>query len=317
MQSPGLKIKEPFQHALVTGGAGFIGSRLAHKLLDLGFRVNILDNLSVGTRSAVDSRAHLIEGDVRNRNDVELALKNVDCVFHLAAQVSIRESFNKFYNDVDNNLMGTLNLLRCLDPKAVRHLMLASSMAVYADSSSPNLIPESYPKEPISPYGISKLAAECICKQVLAQMKIPFYALRYFNTFGKGQTFTPYVGVITIFITRLLHGDKPIIFGDGEQKRDFVHVDDIVEGTIKSLSGSPGIYNLGTGRATSIKELAEILIERIRPNIRPIFSQAKAGELRFSIADISAAVSNLDYHPKRSLKTEIDSVIKSIKNTTS
>ena len=317
MQSPGLKIKEPFKHALVTGGAGFIGSRLVHKLLDLGFRVNILDNLSVGTRSAVDSRAHLIEGDVRHRNDVELALKNVDCVFHLAAQVSIRESFNKFYNDVDNNLMGTLNLLRCLDPKTIRHLMLASSMAVYADSPGPNPIPENYSKEPISPYGISKLAAECICKQVLAQKKIPFYALRYFNTFGIGQAYTPYVGVITIFITRLLQGDKPIIFGDGEQKRDFVHVDDIVEGTIKSLSGSPGIYNLGTGRATSIKELAEILIERIRPNIRPIFSQAKAGELRFSIADISAAVSNLDYHPKRSLKTEIDSVIKSIKNATS
>lgn len=317
MQSEGLELREPFQHALVTGGAGFIGSRLVNKLLDHGFRVSILDNLSVGTRSAIDPRARFVEGDVRRRDDAEVALKGVDCVFHLAAQVTIRGSLKMFYDDVDTNLMGTLNLLRCLNPKAVRQFMLASSMAIYADSSAPKPIPESHPKEPISPYGASKLAAERICNQVLGQMKIPFCALRYFNTFGPGQAFTPYVGVITIFVTRLLQGDKPVIFGDGEQRRDFVHVDDIVEGTIKSLSGPPGIYNLGTGQATSVNELAKILIERIRSNIRPVFARAQPGELRFSVADISAAASNLGYRPKRSLETEIDSVIYSVKNSTS
>ncbi len=306
-----------FQHALVTGGAGFIGSRLAKKLCDHGFRVTILDNLSIGKRSAVDPRAHFVKGDVRYRDDVESALQGVDCVFHLAAQVTIRGSLERFYNDVDTNLMGTLNLLRCLNTKAVRHFTLASSMAVYADTSSPKPIPENYPQKPISPYGVSKLAAERICNQVLEQMGIAFYALRYFNTFGPGQTLTPYVGVITIFVTRLLHGKKPVIFGDGEQSRDFVHVDDIVDGTINSLCGVPGIYNLGTGRTTSVNELAKILIERIRPDIQPIYAQTHPGELRFSVADISAAATNLGYHPKRSLGTEIDSVIYSIRTSLS
>ena len=314
MQSKKLELREPLQHALVTGGAGFIGSRLVNKLLDHGFRVNVLDNLSVGTRSAIDLQAHFVEGDVRRREDVKLALNGIDCVFHLAAQVTIRSSLKMFYEDVDTNLMGTLNLIRCLDPKAVRHFVLASSMAVYADSKAPKPIPESYPQEPISPYGTSKLAAERICNQVLDQMKIPFFALRYFNTFGPGQAFTPYVGVITIFITSLLQGDKPVIFGDGEQRRDFVHVEDIVEGTIKSLCGPPGVYNLGTGRATSVKEMAKMLIERIRPDIQPVFTRAQPGELRFSVADINAAASKLGYHPKRSLEADIDSVINSIED---
>ena len=305
-------MKGTFQHALVTGGAGFIGSRLVHKLLDQGINVSILDNLSVGIRKALDPRARFLEGDVRNREDVESALKGIDCVFHLAAQVTIRGSFERFYDDVDTNLMGTLNLIRCLDSKTIRHFILASSMAVYADSPGPTPVPESYPKEPISPYGVSKLAAEQICIQLLKQKEIPFSALRYFNTFGPGQAYTPYVGVITIFITRLLRGNGPVIFGDGEQTRDFVHVDDIVDGTIKSLGSFPGKYNLGSGKPISVNELASILIKKINPNIHPLHTPAQPGELRFSVADISSAAANLDFHPQKSFKTEIDSVINSI-----
>ena len=312
MRSIKIELNEKFLHALVTGGAGFIGSRLVHRLLDHGVRVCVLDNLSAGTRDLVDPRARFVKGDVRCLDDVQSALKDVDCVFHLAAQVTIRGSLQRFYDDVDNNLMGTLNLLRCLDPDVVRHFMLASSMAVYADSPTPEPLPETYPQEPIAPYGVSKLAAERICHQVLNQKNIPFYALRYFNTFGPGQSFTPYVGVMTIFITRLLNGDNPVIFGDGEQRRDFVHIDDIVEGTIRSLVSPPGFYNLGTGRATSIIELAKILIEKIRPDAHPHFAPAQPGELRFSIADISAASTNLGYFPERSLHAEIDSVIRSL-----
>jgi UDP-glucose 4-epimerase len=315
MRSIRIELKQKFRHALVTGGAGFIGSRLVRKLFDHAVRVSVLDNLSVGTRESVDSRARFVKGDVRCLDDVKSALKDVDCVFHLAAQVTIRGSLQRFYDDVDNNLMGTLNLLRCLDPDVVGHFMLASSMAVYADSPSPEPIPETYPQEPISPYGVSKLAAERICHQVLNQKNIPFYALRYFNTYGPGQSFTPYVGVMTIFITRLLNGENPIIFGDGEQKRDFVHVDDIVDGTIRSLVGPPGFYNLGTGRATSVLDLAKILIEKIRRDSHPRFASAQPGELRFSVADISAASTNLGYFPERSLHAEIDSVISSLTGT--
>ena len=315
MRSIKIELKKKYRNALVTGGAGFIGSRLVNKLCDLGVQVSVLDNLSTGKRGSVDPRARFVEGDVRCPDDVKSALKDVDCVFHLAAQVTIRGSLQRFYDDVDNNLMGTLNLLRCLDPDILRHFMLASSMAVYADSPTPMPIPETYPQEPISPYGVSKLAAERICHQVLNQKNIPFYALRYFNTYGPGQSFTPYVGVMTIFISRLLNGDDPIIFGDGEQKRDFVHVDDIVEGTIRSLVGPPGFYNLGTGRATSVLELAKILIEKIHPDTQPHFSPAQPGELRFSVADISAASTNLGYFPERSLHAEIDSVISNLTGT--
>jgi UDP-glucose 4-epimerase len=302
----------PFANALVTGGAGFIGSHLVRRLIGHGFNVTVLDNLSVGDRSAVDSNARFIEGDVRNKDDVERALKGCDCVFHLAARVTIRGSFEKFYEDVDTNVMGTMNLLRCLDKQVVRHFTLASSMAVYADSPGPEPVPESHTREPISPYGVSKLASERICGQMLPQRGIRFSALRYFNTYGRGQKFTPYVGVITIFITRLLQGQNPVVFGDGEQRRDFIHVDDIVSGTISSLYGKPGIYNLGTGVDTSVLQLANLLIDRINPAASIVFEPAQTGELRFSIADIGSANAELGFNPQRTLESEIDSVIEYI-----
>ena len=302
-----------FSHALVTGGAGFIGLHLVRELLERGFEVTVLDNLSMGTRSAVDSQARFIKGDIRNQDRVNQALQGVDCVFHLAAKVTIRGSFEMFYDDVDCNMMGTMNLLRCLNVEAVRHFTLASSMAVYADSPTPDPVPESHDCEPISPYGVSKLASERICKLLLKDRGIPFTALRYFNTFGAGQRFTPYVGVITIFATKLLRGEQPTIFGDGEQRRDFVHVKDIVSGTIASLSSEPGTYNLGTARATSVNQLSALLTEHINPGIKTTHAPEQPGELRFSIADISAATSKLGYRPKHSLDTAIESVISDIR----
>ncbi len=210
-------------------------------------------------------------------------------------------------------MMGTMNLLRCLDDRVIGHFTLASSMAVYADSPTPEPVPENHHREPISPYGVSKLASERMCRLLLKDSGISFTALRYFNTFGPGQTFTPYVGVITIFTTKLLRGEQPAIFGDGEQRRDFVHVKDIVSGTIASLSGKPGTYNLGTGRATSVNQLANLLTEHINPDIKVIHAPEHPGELRFSIADISAAANKLGYQPKHTLEKDIESVISGIK----
>ena len=302
-----------FRHALVTGGAGFIGSRLVRRLLDRGLEVSVLDNFSVGERDAIDPRAQVHGGDVCSRADTERALKGVDCVFHLAAKVSIRNSFEKFYDDVNTNLMGTMNLLRCLDPRVVRHFALASSMAVYADSPSEAPIPESHTQRPLAPYGASKLASEQICSLILGQAGIPFYALRYFNTYGPGQKFTPYVGVITIFTTRLLRGEPPVIFGDGEQARDLVHVEDIVSGTAATLNAPAGTYNLGTGRATTVNQLAGLLIRRIDPSAMQVYAPAQAGEMRFAVADITAAAQKLGYRPERSLEQEIGAVIEWIR----
>jgi UDP-glucose 4-epimerase len=302
-----------FAHALVTGGAGFIGSHLARALLEQGHGVTVLDNLSVGRRESVPEGARFVFGDVRDQAAVQDALAGVDTVFHLAAQVTIRGSFDRFYEDLDTNVMGTARLLAALDPGHVRWFVLASSMAVYADSPAARPIDERHPAAPLSPYGVGKLAAECVSRQILDSCGVPFTALRYFNTFGPGQTYTPYVGVITIFVTRLLGGEPPIIFGDGDQQRDFVHVDDIVAGTLAAPGRQPGTYNLGTGRGTSLNALASLVTSRLAPALRPSHTPAHPGELRYSIADISAARRALGYAPLRTLDGSIDDVIEDIR----
>jgi len=301
-----------FRRALVTGGAGFIGSRLVRELLGRGLAVRVLDDLSTGSRGALPGGAELVVGDIRDPGAVRSCLQDVDAVFHLAAKVTVRGSFEKFYEDIDTNVLGTVNILRCLDPGAVRHFVLASSMAVYAESESGRLVTEAHECRPLSPYGVGKLAAEMLCSQLLGSMAVPFTAFRYFNTFGPGQRFTPYVGVITIFATRLLKGEAPVIFGDGMQRRDFVHVDDIAAGTALALDGPGGIYNLGTGVGTTVKELAGMLIGMINPGVEAVYAPAQEGELRNSVPDISRAASILGYAPRRSLREHLPAVVDAI-----
>jgi UDP-glucose 4-epimerase len=307
-----LRRDEP-RRALVTGGAGFIGSHVVRDLLARGIEVTVLDDLSTGRKEAVPAGADLVIGDVRAADDVRAGLAGADVVFHLAAKVSVRDSFDRFYHDADTNILGTANILRCLDPAVVRRFILASSMAVYAESGPGLTVAEEHPCTPLSPYGVGKHTAELLSAQVLAQRGVPFTALRYFNTFGPGQRFTPYVGVITIFVTRLLRGESPVVFGDGMQRRDFVHVDDIAAGTVAALDGPPGTYNLGTGIATTVRELAELLVSRIAPDVEIETAPAQDGELRHSVADITRATSWLGYVPRRSLRADIGSVIDAIR----
>jgi UDP-glucose 4-epimerase len=304
-----------WSHALVTGGAGFIGSHLTRALLGEGRRVTVLDNLSVGRRDAVPDGARFVNGDVRDEAALADALRDVDGVFHLAAQVTIRGSFDRFCEDLDTNVMGTARLLRALDPSTVKWFTLASSMAIYADAASPAPIDESHPTRPLSPYGAGKLAAEDVSSQVLGARGIPFTAVRYFNTYGPGQTYTPYVGVLTIFITRLLRGESITIFGDGEQQRDFIHVSDIVSGTMAAPGRTPGRYNLGTGRGTSLNQLAAMVLDKLAPGQRPLYAPAPGGELRFSVADIAAARRELGFNPRRSLAADVDDVIAAVTQT--
>jgi UDP-glucose 4-epimerase len=305
-----------FSHALVTGGAGFIGSHLTRALLASGRQVTVLDNLSVGRREGVPEGARFVHGDIRDPAAVADALGGVDCVFHLAAQVTIRGSFDRFYEDLDTNVMGTAQVLRAVDPARVKWFVLASSMAVYADAPSPAPIDEGHPTQPLSPYGIGKLAAEGVSRQILEARGIPFTAVRYFNTFGPGQTYTPYVGVITIFITRLLNGEAPVIFGDGEQQRDFVHVEDIAAGTMAAPFCEPGTYNLGTGRGRSLNELAALLTQQLAPHLSPSHAPPQAGELRYSVANIAAARRALGYTPARTLDKDLEPVIRDIRGRT-
>jgi UDP-glucose 4-epimerase len=298
---------------LVTGGAGFIGSHVSRALLARGLRVTVLDNLSMGRREAVPDGARLVIGDVRDRAAVSDALNGADAVIHLAAQVTIRGSFERFYDDLDTNLMGTANIIRCLDRSRIKWFTLASSMAVYADCPSPIPISEDYSTEPLSPYGVSKLAAERVCRQMLGAAGIPLTVLRFFNTFGPGQTYTPYVGVITIFVTKLLRGEAPQIFGDGEQQRDFVHVGDVTDGVLGSLGKAEGTFNLGSGTPRTLNALATLLTQRISPGIRAVHEPAREGELRFSVADIGAARAAFGYDPTRALAAHLDEVIADIR----
>jgi UDP-glucose 4-epimerase len=298
-----------WSHALVTGGAGFIGSHLTRALLADGRRVTVLDNLSVGRREVVPEGARFVHGDVRDDAAIAEALPGVDCVFHLAAQVTIRGSFDRFSEDLDTNVMGTARLLRAVDRAQVKWFTLASSMAVYSDAGSPAPIDESHPKRPLSPYGVGKLAAEDVSYQILEARGIPFTATRFFNTYGPGQTYTPYVGVLTIFITRLLRGESITIFGDGEQQRDFIHVKDIVAGAMATPGREPGRYNLGTGKGTTLNQLAAMVLAKLAPGQKAKHADAQAGELRFSVADIGAARRALGFSPTRSLQQDLDDVI--------
>lgn len=303
----------PLTHILVTGGAGFIGSHVATALLARGFQVTVIDNLSMGRREAVPAGARFVHGDIRDQAAVRDALAGVDGIVHLAAQVTIRGSFDRFYEDLDTNLMGTANLVRTLDPARVRWFTLASSMAIYADCEEPMPIAETYTTEPLSPYGVGKLAAERVCRQMLSSVGVPLTVLRFFNTFGPGQSYTPYVGVITIFTTRLLRGEVPVIFGDGRQERDFVHVADISDGVIGSLGRATGTFNLGSGRATSLNALSRLLIDRLGSTVAARHEPARDGELRFSVADVGAAREAFGYAPSRTLESHLDDVIADVR----
>ena len=303
----------PWSRALVTGGAGFIGSHLTRRLLTEGRAVTVIDNLSVGRREAVPDGARFVHGDIRDAAAVAEALRDVDCVFHLAAQVTIRGSFDKFYEDLDTNVMGTARLLQALDPARVKWFTFASSMAVYADAPSPAPITEQHPTQPLSPYGSGKLAGESVARQILEARGIPLTVTRFFNTFGPGQTYTPYVGVLTIFVTRLLRGEDITIFGDGEQQRDFIHVSDIVSGVVGATGRAPGTFNLGTGVGTSLNQLASLVLERLAPGRTAAHAPTQAGELRFSVADISAARQAFGFSPEHTLSANLDDVVNAVR----
>lgn len=303
-----------FNCALVTGGAGFIGSHIAEALLKEGVEPIIYDDFSVGCRENVPSGIRTIEANILNEDLLRFALKGVDVVFHEAARVSIRNSVVQFYMDAQINIMGTLSLLKVLRESNVKKLIYASSMAVYGEAKNLPII-ENNSLHPISPYGISKLAGEKYCLELGKAMGIDVVVLRYFNTYGIRQTYTPYVGVITIFINRLLEGKSPIIFGDGEQIRDYVSVKDVVRVNILAMKGdySGEVFNVGTGKGTTVNQLAEFLIGYFGGKVVKEYTPKQLGEPRNSVADISKIQRVMGFEAKDRLKDEIPYIIEWIK----
>ncbi|MFT5175872.1 MAG: UDP-glucose 4-epimerase [Gammaproteobacteria bacterium] len=299
---------EGLKRVCVTGGAGFIGVRLVSNLLERGIEVTVLDDLSVGVRSRVPDGARLVVGDIRDAAPAREAVDGCDALVHLAARVAIRSSFEHAVDDTSINVVGTASMLRAaIDAGTVRRFVFASSMAVYADSLSAKPIDESHLARPTSPYGISKLAAERLVHLMCAEAGLSSTALRLFNTYGPGQTFSPYVGVVTIFVTQLLNGQPVTIFGDGEQCRDFVHVDDVATAFVLAVQSerSQCTYNVGTGHAISVNEVYERVCRAMDKDIAARHVVAAPGELRYSIADINAARHELGYSPERKFDSEI------------
>lgn len=304
-----------YSRACVTGGAGFIGSTLVRMLLDQGLEVHVLDNLSVGKRERVPEGARLFVGDVREPAACAEALAGCDILFHLAARVAIRSSFEFVVEDASINVVGTACVLKAAaDSGTVRKVVSASSMGVYSDSPEAKPVPESHRTESVAPYGISKLATEQLTHLMARKYGMQSVALRLFNTYGPGQTLSPYVGVVTIFVNRLSDGLPVTVYGDGLQARDFVHVEDIARGFVCAMNAgvSGETINLGTGRPTTVLRVLEILQGILGTRIEPVFEPPAAGELRYCIADISKARALLGYEPRHEIDLSMHPVVEEI-----
>ncbi len=295
---------------LVTGGAGFIGSHLVDRLMKEDYEIVVLDNFFSGTTENIKHHLesgtfYLVKGDVRSSDNVKEAIRTVDAVFHLAAIVSVPLSIENplLVNDV--NVRGTLNLLEASLKADVKRFIYASSCAVYGEVDCLP-IDERCPTNPMSPYAVSKLAAEDYCKVFSQNYGLDTLCLRYFNVYGPRQVGDSYSGVITRFIDRLKQKKPPIIYGDGQQTRDFVHVKDIVEANMLALNCQHRfgkMINVGTGKQTTINQLAEFLFELTgRSELTPRYVSPRKGDIRNSCADISKAKRALGYEPKVMLK---------------
>ena len=299
----------------VTGGAGFIGCYLVNELLSRGHAVQVLDNLSVGRRENLSSKAKFYKGDILDRDAAIEAFEGCDAVFHLAARVAVRSSFEFVVEDASTNVVGTANVLRAAkDVGTIGKVVSASSMAVYADSPRPEPVDETHPTIPISPYGVSKLATERLTHLMCAEGGMESAVLRLFNTYGPGQTLSPYVGVLTIFVNELRAGNRPTVFGDGEQRRDFVHVRDVAQGFALALEApvTSETFNIGTGIGTSINEVLETLAAVMGTSSTGRHADVQSGEIRFSIADIGKARNQLRYDPHQDFATSLGEVVREI-----
>jgi UDP-glucose 4-epimerase len=295
---------------LVTGGAGFIGSNLVDRLVEADAEVTVLDNLYTGQMKNIEKRKqnknlHFVKGDIRNSKLVKELVNDVDAVFNLAAIVSVPRSIENPLLTNDVNVTGTLNLLKASLDSNIKRFIQASSAAVYGEPKTLPVQEDSH-LEPLSPYAVSKLAAENYARVFYQVYGLETVCLRYFNVYGPRQVCSPYSGAITIFINELLHNRPLRVLGDGEQTRDFVSVYDVVSCCMLALTkeGIGGeVFNVSSGKATTVNNLVWLL-QKItgRLSLEPIHVNPRCGDIRHSCGSIDKARKVLGYIPRVSLE---------------
>jgi UDP-glucose 4-epimerase len=293
---------------LVTGGAGFIGSHIVDALVRAGRRVRVFDNFSSGTPAnlaASREQVELFEGDLRDRDAVRRAVEGVAVVLHQGALPSVQRSIEDPLTSHAVNVDGTLTLLEAARAAGARRIVLASSSSVYGDSPTLPKV-ETMPVDPRSPYAVSKLAAECYALAWSASFGLPAIALRYFNVFGPRQNASSdYAAVIPRFITRMLRGEPPLIYGDGLQSRDFTYVADVVAANLLAAEAPAevsGAFNIACGGRHTLLDLVAALNQLLGTAIAPEHAAPRAGEVRHSQADIARATAQLGFEPRTTLE---------------
>jgi UDP-glucose 4-epimerase len=286
--------------AIVTGGAGFIGSHLVDALVARGDEVTVLDNLKTGRREQVNESAGLVIGDIRDAEALDEAFAAGAAVcFHLAAQADVRVSVEDPLFDADVNVAGTLRLLERARAGDVRLVLASTGGAIYGECERP--ADEDSPRRPLAPYGVSKLAAEEYLAAYNRLHGTAHVALRYGNVFGPRQDPHGEAGVVAIFFGRLARGESLRIFGDGRQTRDYVYVGDVVEATLAAADAPTGVFNVGTGSETSVLELADACRKAAGVQAEVVFEPARPGELQRSVLDPARAREALGFAARSSL----------------
>lgn len=300
---------------LVTGGAGFIGSHLVHALLDLGADVRVLDNFSTGKRenlSGLAGRLEVLEGDVRDHAVVEMAVQDVDIVFHQAAFVSVPESMEKPQTCFEVNVAATVALFDVARMSGVRRVVFASSAAVYGESDALPL-KETTPTQLLSPYAASKRTIEIYARMYTKAFGLDVVALRYFNVYGPRQRpDSMYAAAVPIFVRRLLDGNRVTIFGDGGQTRDLINIHDVVRANLIASEhpNAPGqIFNVCTGQETRILDLLEVLFDLVPNAQEPIFVEPRPGDIYRSVGNAESIAQTLGFQAEVTLEEGLQETV--------
>ncbi len=297
---------------LLTGGAGFIGSHVADRLLARGHEVAIVDDLSSGKKENIPKGAIFYEQDIRDRCADIFEEFEPDALSHQAAQMDVRRSVREPAFDADVNIIGTLKLLENCVRYGVKRVVFASTGGAIYGEQREFPAPEDHPLYPASPYGISKLAGEHYLRFYGTQYGLPYVALRYANVYGPRQDPHGEAGVVAIFSGNLAAGHASTINGTGEQTRDYVYVEDVAQANVLALEGDPpsGAYNVGTGIETSVNELYEILRRASDRDLPPSHGPAKPGEQLRSSVDPTRAARTLGWHPEVKLATGLEETLR-------